>query len=160
MDDRRELFEGLEVFFQRLMGMAESEGLAFLADAEMSFTQVRTLMLLSCSEPLPIGSVAEQLTLSVHAAGRNIDRLVDVGMVERRENSEDRRVKLVSLTPQGRGLMEEHLTSRRRALQTFIDRLSADQVGAFVGVLRPILAGDYFRPSTPSTDSLDREEDQ
>lgn len=160
MDDRQELFDALGAFLHQLMGLAESEGLTVMADAEMSFTQVRTLMLLSCSEPLPIGAVAETLALSVHAAGRNIDRLVAIGLVERQESPEDRRVKLVSLTPGGRGLIEEHRATQQRALRTFIDRLPAEQVSAFVSVLRPIVTGGYFHASSPATHSSNHEDHQ
>ena len=129
------------------MGLAESEGMSFLVDVELSFTQVRTTMLLACSEPMPIGSVADQLGLSIHAASRNIDRLVEVGLVERRENPQDRRVKLVSLTARGREMIDQHLHARQRALRTFIDRLPDDKVNAFADVLRGVLAGDYLLPA-------------
>lgn len=158
MDDRQELFDALDAFLHQLIGLAESEGLTVMADAEMSFTQVRTLMLLACSEPLPISAVAETLALSVHAAGRNIDRLVAIDLVERQENPDDRRVKLVSLTPRGRGLIEEHRATQQRALRTFIGRLPGDQVSAFAAVLRPIVTDGYFHASSPATHSLDHED--
>lgn len=141
MDARGELFESLEAFLKQLVALTEAEGLTFLADVELTFTQVRTTMLLACSEPQPISSVADRLGLSVHAAGRNIDRLVEVGIVERRECPEDRRVKLVSLSPHGLELIDQHTDVRRRALRTFVDRLPDDQVDAFVAVLRSVLAG-------------------
>lgn len=147
MNDRDQLFEGLDLFLRRLIGLVESEGLSVLADAELPITQVRTVMLLACAhDPLPIGAVADRLGLSVHAAGRNIDRLVDLGYVERRESPEDRRVKLVSLSAVGLDTVDQHLTARRRAMHTFIDRLTDDQVRAFTDVLTPLLAGDYLLP--------------
>lgn len=154
MDARSELFGGLELFFQRLFGLAESEGLSFLVDVELSLTQVRISMLLSCSDALPIGSVADHLGLSVHAVGRSVDQLVDLGVVERRECAQDRRVRMVSLSPRGLEIIDQHLASRRRALQTFIERLAEEQVRAFLGVLDPILAGDYLRPR-PTSDPVE-----
>lgn len=146
MNDRDQLFEDLELFLKRLIGLVESEGLSVLANVELSITQVRTVMLLACSDALPIGAVAERLGLSVHAAGRNIDRLVDLGYVQRRESPEDRRVKLVSLTPLGLDTVDQHLRARRRAMRTFLDRLADDQVREFTAVLTPLLAGDYLSP--------------
>lgn len=152
MEARGELFGSLETFLKRLIALTESEGLTFLADVELSFTQVRTTMLLACSEPLPINEVADRLGLSVHAAGRNIDRLVEVGIVERRESPEDRRVKLVSLTPGGLEMIDQHTEARRRSLRTFVDRLPDDQVEDFARLLRAVLAGDSLQPRPRPSD--------
>jgi len=149
VDSRGELFDSLESFLRQLIGMVESEGLTFLADIELSFTQVRTTMLLACSGPLPIGAVADHLDLSVHAAGRNIDRLVELGILERRENPDDRRVKLVSLSLPGLEMVDQHLAARRRALRAFIEQLPSEQVDALASALRPILAADYLHSRRP-----------
>jgi DNA-binding MarR family transcriptional regulator len=129
------------------MGLVDTESLNFLVDVEMSITQIRMLMLLSWSEPMPIRSVADQLDLSVHAAGRNIDRLVEHGLVERRESSDDRRVKLVSLSPRGLQLVDGHLAARKRSLRKFVDGLPTEQAAALVAALRPILADGYLQSS-------------
>ncbi len=131
---------------QRLCGLSGSEGLHALADADLTWSQVRVTMLLACSEPLPIGSVSERLGTSIHSAGRTIDQLVCLGIVDRRESPADRRVKLVSLTPRGVEIIDQQLALRRRALQTFLSRLPDDQVTALADALRPILAGDYLHP--------------
>jgi DNA-binding MarR family transcriptional regulator len=146
VDERGELLRSLEAFFRRVMALTESTGLSFLVDVELSFTQVRTLLLLACLDSMPIHSVADHLGLSVHTAGRTIDHLVETGLVERREDPNDRRVKLVSLTPRGLGVIDEHLAARRRALQTFIERLPEEHATALTEVLRPILAGGYLSP--------------
>ena len=144
---------------QRLCGLAGAEGLSALADADLTWSQVRVTMLLACSEQLPIRSVSERLGCSVHSAGRTIDQLVELGVVDRRESRTDRRVKLVSLTPRGDEIIDQHLALRRRALQVFLDRLPDDRVGALAEALRPILAGDYLQPfsaedRTPGPDEL------
>jgi DNA-binding MarR family transcriptional regulator len=126
--------------------LAGAEGLSALADADLTWSQVRVTMLLACSEQLPIRSVSERLDISVHSAGRTIDQLVELGIVDRRESRTDRRVKLVSLTPRGVDIINQHLALRRRALQVFLDRLPDDRVAALAEALRPILAGDYLRP--------------
>lgn len=151
MDERGELLRSLEAFFHRVMALAESTGLSFLVDVELSFTQVRTLLLLGGLDSVPIHSVADHLHLSVHTAGRAIDQLVEAGLVERREDPNDRRVKLVSLTPRGLGVIDEHLAARRRALQAFIDRLPEEHATALAEALRPILAGGYLSPDGPKS---------
>ncbi len=144
MSERAELYEGLESFLQHLFSLAESDELSFLADVELSFTQVRALFVLAAAdEPQPIHQVANRLGLSLTAVGRNLDGLVRLGSVERRESTADRRVKLVSITPEGLKVVDQHLEPRRRALHTFVERLPAENVRAFLTALRPLMAGDY-----------------
>lgn len=146
MDRRASLSADFEQLLQRLFGLAESEGLSALAEVDLSWSQVRVTMLLACSPPQPIWSVAAQLGISVHSAGRTIEQLVALGMVERQESPADRRVKLVSLSPHGIELIDQHLAGKRRALQVFVDRLPDDHVDALAAAIRPILAGEYLTP--------------
>ncbi len=80
----------------RCMSSAEAQGIDRLLELELSISQAKTLFVLAQStDPLPIHAVAEHIRLSVAATGRNIDSLVKMGLVERREDATDRRVKLV-----------------------------------------------------------------
>lgn len=153
VDEREELFESLDDFGSRMQGLMVSQGMSFVADLELSFTQVRTLTFLMGVDPMPISSVAESLGVSVHAAGRNINRLVRLQLVERRENPEDRRVKLVSVSPQGRQLLRDDAHRQREVFKAFAERVPAEQVRAFNDVLQQILAGDYFAPVVLHDDS-------
>ncbi|WP_141004890.1 MarR family winged helix-turn-helix transcriptional regulator [Nocardioides humi] len=149
MAERDDLVRLLETFFRRLFTSAETEALDALASLELSFTQIRIAMLLGCAgAPVPISEIASRVALSVAAAGRAVERMVELGLVERREDRHDRRVRLVSLSDQGRALVEEHFRARRQALLAFIDRLPEDDVRAFAAALEPILAGDYLRPAS------------
>lgn len=146
MDRRTALTADLEQLLHRLFGLAGSEGLNVLADLDLTFAQARAGMLLACSAPQPIFSVAQQLGISVHSAGRTIERLVELGIVQRLENPADRRVKLVSLTPRGIQLLDQHVADKHRALQVLVGRLPDDLVDALAAAVRPILDGDYLRP--------------
>ena len=98
-----DLYDVLVDFLTRLMNISESDGLDALNESDLSFSQARALFLLTkTADPMPIHSIAQALGLSMAAAGRNVDQLVGLHLVERRESSSDRRVKLVSLTPGGR----------------------------------------------------------
>ena len=93
-----ELYEALGEFIQRVFSLAESDAMTQMIELDVSFTQARTMFVLAhTGGPLPINEIASKLGLSVAATGRNIDQLVKLGIVERQENPDDRRVKLVSL---------------------------------------------------------------
>ena len=82
------------------------------------------------------------------ATGRNIDQLVKLGIVERQENPDDRRVKLVSLSPTGFEVADQQIEQKRRAVRRFVERLSTTEAENLTQALRPILAGESLRTST------------
>jgi DNA-binding MarR family transcriptional regulator len=144
-----ELYEALAEFFQRIFSLAESGSMDSLIELDVSFTQARTMFLLAHTDgPLPINEIASQLGLSVAATGRNIDQLVRLGIVERHENPDDRRVKLVSLSPTGFEVADQQFEQKRRAVRKFVDRLSATEAENLTQALRPILAGESLRSTT------------
>ena len=88
-----DVLDALEVLLGRIHCAAQNAGFDTLIDVDLSFSQLKTLLVLSQStESLPIHEIADSLRLSVGAAGRNIDRLVREGLVDRLEDSADRRI--------------------------------------------------------------------
>ncbi len=141
-----ELNKTLGEFFQRVFSLAESSSMDRLIELDVSFTQARTMFLLAHTDrPLPIAEIAAQLGLSAAATGRNIDQLVKLGIVERQENPDDRRVKLVSLSPTGFEIADQQIEQKRQAVRRFVDRLSATEAENLIQALRPILAGESLR---------------
>jgi DNA-binding MarR family transcriptional regulator len=150
-----ELCDVLVDFMKRLMSAGESDGLDALAESDLSFSQARTLFLLTkTAEPMPIHSIAEALGLSVAAAGRNVDQLLHLHMVERRESASDRRVKLVSLTPVGEKLAAQHIEAKRDSLSAFTRALPPEQCDQLQRALTDILAGGVLRPRTDQENCL------
>jgi DNA-binding MarR family transcriptional regulator len=70
---------------------------------------------------LPCAAVAEQMITAVPDLTRLLDRLSQLGMVQRRRSDEDRRVVLVRLTAKGRRLVD--------SLQRPVATLRAEQLG-------------------------------
>ena len=144
-----ELYEALGEFFQRVFSLAESSSMDRMIELDVSFTQARTMFLLAHTDgPLAINVIASQLGLSVAATGRTIDQLVKLGIVERQESPDDRRVKLVSLSPTGFEVADQQIEQKRQAVRKFVDRLSATEAENLTQALRPILAGESLRSST------------
>lgn len=98
-----ELVTALEAFLQRLACTKADSDLRSMVELDLSISQFRCLILLGQhAEALPINELADRLDLTLATAGRNVDRLVAHGLVERREDPQDRRVRLVSLSDTGR----------------------------------------------------------
>jgi DNA-binding MarR family transcriptional regulator len=141
-----DLHVALEDFVMRLMHLAESDGMDALVDLDLSFSQARTLFLLAKhGEPMSIHSIATALGLSDAATGRNVEQLLKLDVVERRESPDDRRVKLVSLTPVGEKLSLQHIDSKRESIKAFAADLPEAQRDNLHRALSDILAGETLR---------------
>jgi len=140
------LFELLNDFFTQLLSAGESESMDNLIELDLTFSQVRMLFALAQhGEPLPINEVAERLRLSVAAAGRNVDQLVKLGLVVRREDERDRRVKRVSLSEAGHKVANQHIDCKRDQLRRFAWRVPESERTRLIEALQPILAGESLR---------------
>ncbi len=146
------LYEVLEQFFVRCLNMGEAQGMDRLVELELSISQAKTVFVLAqAAEPLPINAIADYIRLSVAATGRNIDQLVRMGLVERRENESDRRVKLVTITEAGHLAADQHFEAKRSAMRALVSRLAPDEADRLRDALKPILAGDALRPISQET---------
>jgi DNA-binding MarR family transcriptional regulator len=70
-----------------------------------------------------IGDVAERLQLRHHSVSRLIERSVQRGLVQRREDPADRRRVLVSLTNEGQRVLDSLTRANRRELHVLEDVL-------------------------------------
>jgi DNA-binding MarR family transcriptional regulator len=109
-----------------------------LAELDLSFTQVKALFTLERGER-SVGEIGAALGLSLPATSRSVDGLAQRGFVVRRESSEDRRSKLVALTPHGREVLEACVAGRRAAMEQFVASLSEAERSALHSALLPIV---------------------
>jgi len=78
---------------------------AGLGETGIDNTDFRILEALSNKGPLPVNTIGPRVYLTSGSISVAIERLVDKGLVNRVESREDRRVRIVSLTPKGRQLI-------------------------------------------------------
>lgn len=72
----------------------------------LSYAQVRALVLLDDIDEATAGQLAKAADLTPASVTAMLDQLEQQGMVERRRSETDRRLVVVSLTAQGRALLE------------------------------------------------------
>ena len=137
------LLERLDTFMHQVFKSRDLNDANEMADLELTLSQARTLMVLSISDrSLSIGEIAEELRLTLASAGRNVDRLVRAGLVERRESCADRRVKLVALSATGAELSRRQHDRGREAIRRLIAPLSEDNAQRLVAALAPLVQPD------------------
>jgi DNA-binding MarR family transcriptional regulator len=118
---------------------ASTELLQTVADLDLSFTQVKSLLSLRDHDGMAVKELAAKLNLSLPATSRAVDLLVQRGLVERTESAEDRRSRLVALLPAGRLLLDEFTRARTSALARWAVSLPADRQRALLDALLPIV---------------------
>ncbi len=74
------------------------------AHLDLTMGQLKTLMVLAGCHDLTVSRVAEALSLGKPATSILVDRLVQLQLVQRTEDPQDRRRTLVTLTEEGRTL--------------------------------------------------------
>lgn len=119
---------------------------AILRPHDLSFARYEALVLLTFSSrgSLPLGKMGERLQVHPTSVTSIIKRLVDQGLVERRQHPEDRRTVLAEITPAGRDLVER-ATADLVAADFGLEALSQGSRVSLSELLRPIrgLAGDF-----------------
>ncbi|GAA1594812.1 MULTISPECIES: MarR family winged helix-turn-helix transcriptional regulator [Kribbella] len=83
-------------------------------EESVTLTQFRTLVVLDGHGPSRLNLLAERLDVTASTALRMVDRLIAAGLVDRRENAQDRREVVIDLTAEGRKLVRK-VTRKRQA---------------------------------------------
>jgi DNA-binding MarR family transcriptional regulator len=92
---------------------------------ELSLTQIKLLHHLDdASSELTLKEAAESVHVSLPAASRMVDDLVRRGFVVRNEDAEDRRMKRVRLTDDGRAVIRRLNAARLNGFESFAQTLS------------------------------------
>lgn len=101
-----------------------------LADVEelVTIPQLRILVMLYYGSPMNLSGIAHGLGVDRSNASRPADKLVSAGFVRRSEDESDRRSVALSLTPEGRRLVESTMEQRRRIFDELVTQMrAADQ---------------------------------
>jgi len=137
--NRDDVVNRLGAFLARMHDLTAVDSGNELADLDLAFSQARILGLLSCADgPLAIHAIAERMNLTLPSAGRNVDRLVRLGLAERDEKADDRRVKLVQLSAGGRDLVERRMDHCHRVLEAMLEPLSGADHDRLFEALAPL----------------------
>jgi MarR family transcriptional regulator, organic hydroperoxide resistance regulator len=108
------------------------------AELELSPAQCHVLHLIEPDRPIPMGQLAETLACDASNVTGLVDRLESRGLVRRRASAEDRRVKVLVLTPTGSRL-RALLVDRMAAPPAALERLSQREQRELVRILRRLL---------------------
>jgi MarR family transcriptional regulator, organic hydroperoxide resistance regulator len=133
-DDACRAWQLLMKFFFAQRAHLPSSGAQF----DLSPIQCHVLHLLEPRRPLPMSRLADTLSCDASNVTGLVDRMESRGLVRRRVSPEDRRVKVLQLTPTGARLRTQLL--RQMTGKSFpLARLSLNQQRTLVKILEALV---------------------
>ena len=109
-------------------------------DENITIPQFRTLVILSNHGPMNLGTLAGRLGVQRSAAGRMVDRLVGVGLIDRQTNPTSRRELLAALTTRGRQIVRRVTAHRRDEIARIVEAMPAQERRGLVRALAAFTA--------------------
>lgn len=137
LQTRDELEHEVLAQYRAMMHSIKASSAEAWMEIDITFPQLRTLLILAEEGPLVIGQIAQRLGIGLSTGGHLVDRLVQAGLAERTEDSEDRRRTLARLTTKGEEL-HARLLNRVQHFQTLIQKLDEDDLAALLQGLRAL----------------------
>ncbi|MCH7587514.1 MAG: MarR family transcriptional regulator [Chloroflexi bacterium] len=130
------LREWVKVFMRRSM----HEFLRSSKDSGLSMAQQRTLMRLHFHGSVQISEIGDDLDISAAAASQMVDRLVNLGLLERTEDPEDRRVKRINVTKRGLSHVHKGIESRCEWMKDLARSLTSKEQLEILSALETLTA--------------------
>ncbi|GGM14197.1 hypothetical protein GCM10010841_23500 [Deinococcus aerophilus] len=120
----------------RIMGALQSE----LQGEDVSFTQMTAMYKVRAFAPISVTALAEHLGVSLPATSQLIQELVRRRLMERRENPDDRREKLLALSDKGQQFLSIKEKTMMGAYSEVFGRVAPETLGRAEDAINALLA--------------------
>lgn len=111
---------------------------------DVTSTQVAALRYIERHVPAFVGELSSGLGISPPAATKTVDRLVAKGLVDRREDPDDRRQHLLTVTEAGRELLDRVKRVQQERLSAILGRMDEADRKAFIRGIRGFMSAAFF----------------
>jgi MarR family transcriptional regulator, 2-MHQ and catechol-resistance regulon repressor len=125
-----------------------------IVDLEMCGSDFGVLEALLHRGELPINEIGKKVLLTSGSITVAVDRLEDKGLVERRASTEDRRAKIVHLTPAGKKLIVRAYAEHAADMEQLASDLSPGERTALIKLLKKIGYKAVHGPQQEKKDSM------
>jgi DNA-binding MarR family transcriptional regulator len=124
----RKLAAELLELWHHLMRGSSQQMYALIAELDVSITHMKTLHVLADGgSELSVKELSDRLGLSLPGASRIVEALMRRGWLERREDPDDRRMKRVRITDEGRKVLARIEAARLAGLEDYAASLTPEQ---------------------------------
>ncbi|MHA1481604.1 MAG: MarR family winged helix-turn-helix transcriptional regulator [Candidatus Thorarchaeota archaeon] len=83
-----------------------------------------------------MSDLVRDLNFTPSTATRQTDKLVNIGLVDRRQSTNDRRMTELSLTPEGRRINRLFISHRMKNIGPIIKAFDEDELGVLLKLLK------------------------
>jgi MarR family 2-MHQ and catechol resistance regulon transcriptional repressor len=111
---------------------------AGIEDTGLGLSDFAVLELLLNKGPLPVNTIGPIVDLTPGSISIAVDRLFAKGLVTRVESKEDRRVRIVALTPRGKDLIVSAFRKHSRQIKRVFSELSPEELRSLEVALKKV----------------------
>jgi MarR family 2-MHQ and catechol resistance regulon transcriptional repressor len=111
---------------------------ADIAETGLGLSDFGVLELLLHKGPLPVNTIGPIVDLTPGSISIAVDRLVAKGLVSRVEGAEDRRVRIVALTPRGKDLIVSAFRKHSGQMKKVFSELSPEELRGLEAMLKKV----------------------
>jgi DNA-binding MarR family transcriptional regulator len=140
MDSREQFLGALREWAAVFMSTSMGTFLQFAKEHGVSIPQIGALFHIRSKGSCGVTDIGDDLGVTSAAASQMLERLVQNGLVERREDPDDRRAKRIVLTENGHRLVRAGMEARQRWFAALADRLSPSERELAAEALRILVA--------------------
>jgi DNA-binding MarR family transcriptional regulator len=147
----------LGAFLRHIFIYSGGEHLRKMDESGLTITQCKALLMLAGpegEEPYAGRDIAERLEVSLASVSRAVDGLVRSRLVSRVEDSEDRRVRRLSITDKGRRLAGEIVAARMADMEAFTASLTERQRRKLDAALEAMLDNEEIRAAARELEGI------
>jgi DNA-binding MarR family transcriptional regulator len=140
MSGANEIVEAIIGDMREVMQYLHRRSPPALETLDLSMAQLKVLFAVSCRGPLTVSELAERLAISPPTASHLVERVVQLGLVTRREDERDRRRTLVELTERGEALLRQLRQGSEQAWRDLLVQLSPEDLEALLRGVRALVS--------------------
>ena len=116
----------------------EAYAIRSIAALELCGSDFAVLEALLHKGPLPVNVIGRKVLLTSGSITAAVDRLEKIGLVERRGHPQDRRARIVHLTPEGRRLIKKAFANHAAEMERLASVLKTGERAALIRLLKKI----------------------
>lgn len=139
-DGRERLVDALREWEKVSLATSLRAFLQFAKEQGLSVPQIGALIVIHHRGACGVTDVGDELGVTSAAASQMLERLVQAGLVERREDPDDRRAKRIALTERGLRQVQGSMEIRQRQFAKLADRMSPRERANAAAALRTLVA--------------------
>jgi MarR family transcriptional regulator, 2-MHQ and catechol-resistance regulon repressor len=111
---------------------------AGIEETGLGLSDFGVLEILLHKGPLPVNTIGPIVDLTPGSISTAVDRLFAKGLVSRVESSEDRRVRIVALTPRGKALIDSAFRKHSGQMRKAFAELSPEELRGLEAALKKV----------------------